>query len=142
MTKQINDICEAEEMISALIEFVSKNYSASEWAKLGVLGMPSTKVGMLNRFYKEKIKKYPRYGTGGGFVFSFFDLPSSYQRDILNYFVSKYQRPKEAMHLTSKEYDAVLFACASRDLKFAEYWRRHEIKRAEIHKKILRLLEL
>lgn len=128
-------------MIDSIIDFCTKRHSATELAARGLPNFPTTKVGVFLRFRLLGIKRHKRK-LGGGFEFSFFDFPESLQKNIILFFVRQWQT-KEINQTTDEEIvDSVLFACASRDLKFAEYWRRREMQRTIIHKKILRLLEL
>ena len=131
-------------MIDSIINFCTKRHSATELAALGALGLPNfptTKVGVFLRFSLLGVKRLKRK-FGGGFEFSFFDFPESLKKNFILLFVRQWQT-KEKNQTTDEEIvDAVLFACASRDLKFAEYWHRREIQRAKIYEKILRILEL
>jgi hypothetical protein len=127
-------------MIDSIIDFCTKRHSATELAVCGLPNFPTTKVGVFLRFRLLGIQRHKRK-HGGGFEFSFFDFPESLQRSIILFFVRQWQA-NENNQTTDKEIvDTVLFACASRDLKFAEYWRRREMERAKIHEKIIRLLE-
>ncbi len=128
-------------MINSIIDFCTKRHNATELASRGIPNFPKTKVGVFLRFRLLGVKKHKRK-FGGGFEFSFFDFPESLQKNIILYLVRRWQK-KENKQTTDEEIiDAVLFDCSSRNLHFSKLWQRREIQRAEIHEKILRLLEL
>lgn len=127
-------------MIADLVEFTSQPRTASEYANLHLDGYSATKVGVFKRLYKFKVKRLPRQ-NGGGYVFSFWDLPSWWQNSIMIHFMRKTQ-PKDAIQqdITQKEIDAILYAASTMDDRFALVWSKREKHLADVHKRIINLL--
>lgn len=129
------------DLIDDLIDFCTKPHTASELVALGLAGFPTTKRGVFIRMRRLGVPgRWRTYRDG--FEFSFFDFPVELQREIILFFMRRWTA--KGINQTTDEIivDVLLFVFASRDLRFAKYWRRREIQRAKIHKKILRLLEL
>jgi hypothetical protein len=127
-------------MIADLVEFVNQPRTASEYANLHLPGYSATKVGVFKRLYKNRVKRQRRQ-CGGGYVFSFWDLPSQWQNAIMVYFMRKDQ-PKEAIHqeISQKEIDAILYAASTMDERFALEWSKREKHLDAVHKKIIDLI--
>jgi hypothetical protein len=129
------------DLINELIDFCTKPHTAAELGSLGLASFPTSNPGVFMRMRRLGVAPRPRK-HGYGFVFYFFDFPVEFQREIILFFMRRWTA--KGINQTTDEIivDVLLFVFASRDLQFAESWRRREIQRAKIHEKILRLLEL
>ena len=129
------------DLINDLIDFCTKPHTVSELRALGLAGFPATKCGVKIRMRRLGVPGRRRTYRDG-FEFSFFDFPIEFQREIILFFMRRWMA--KGVNLTIDEIivDVLLFIFASHDLQFVKSWRRREIQRAKIHKKILRLLEL
>jgi hypothetical protein len=127
-------------MIADLVKFVNKPRTASEFANLRLPGYSATKQGTFKKLYKFKVRRQPRQ-SGGGFVFSFWDLPEQWKVDIMVHFMR--QNPTQEVlqqDISQKEIDAILYAASAMDKRFAEEWARREKHLDAVHKKIIDLI--
>lgn len=127
--------------IDDLIDFCTESHSLGELAALKCPGFPATRQGFFLRIRRLGLKRRHRQHRRG-FGFSFFDFPTSWQREIVIFFIQQHLSKKNRLRdIPETEIDALLFTCALRNLEFARFWCKREKRRLAVEEKFLKLLQ-
>jgi hypothetical protein len=127
-------------MIAALCEFACCPHSAREYAEMGLPGFPATKAGTFLRLYGSRVKRHPRKGRGGGYVFWFRDLPSQWQAAIVVHFIGMDRTESIPGGVSRKSIDEILEGYAAEDKLFELKLRMRKAMMADVSKILEKLI--
>lgn len=123
--------------IADLIEFARKPRTGLELATLRLPGFSWTRQGIFKRFRKLKVRRRYFRKDGVRYGYDFFDLPNDWQVAIMHHFATSNPQDRG---ISQKQTDAILYAAASRDKRFAMEWARREHYLDQIHEKIINII--